>query len=56
MRSLLLILVLANLLFAAVELGAFGPSLRPQATTTPITQLNAEKLRIVRDTSARTTR
>ena len=53
MRTLLLLLVLANLLFAAFELDAFGDVLGPRAVATPVTQLNAEKLRIVRDTSNR---
>lgn len=53
MRSLLLVLVLANFLFFATQLDVFGNVLHESHDAGRIAQLNAERLRIVRDTSVR---
>ncbi len=52
MRSLFLALLLANLLLFAIQLNLFGDLVHePHGTLLP-EALNAERLRIVRDTSA----
>ncbi len=51
MRSLFLILLLANLLFFAVQLNLFGDVVHESHGASPPEPLNAERLRIVRDTS-----
>lgn len=55
MRSLFLILLLANLLFFAVQQNLFGDLVHEPHDATRLEPFNAERLRIVRDTSARTT-
>ena len=52
MRSLFLVLLLANLLFFAVQLNLFGDLVHERHDTS-LTPINAERLRIVRDTSIR---
>ena len=53
MRSLFLILLLANLLLFAVQFTAIRDFVTGTQATARASQLNAEKLRIVRDTSVR---
>ena len=53
MRSLFLVLLLANLLFFAIQLNLFGDLVHESHGAAPPEPLNAEHLRIVRDTSAR---
>lgn len=55
MRSLFLILLLANLLVFAAQFTAVRAFVTGTQVTPRAAQLNAEKLRIVRDTSNRTT-
>ena len=52
MRTLFLILLLANLLFFAVQLNLFG-DLVHEPHDTAVAPISAERLRIVRDTSIR---
>ena len=52
MRSLLLVLLLANLLLFAIQLNLFGDLVHESHGASPLEPLNAERLRIVRDTSA----
>ncbi len=52
MRSLFLILLLVNLVAFAIQFDVVRGFVTDTVTTRP-TQLNAERLRIVRDTSAR---
>lgn len=53
MRSLFLILLLANLVFCGLLFDVFGTgTLQPRASA-PVPQLNAERLRIVREAPAR---
>lgn len=54
MRSLFLVLLLANLLFFAIQLNLFGDLVHESHGAAPPEPLNAERLRIVRDTSAST--
>ena len=51
MRSLFLVLLLANLLFFALQLNLFGDLIHESHGALPPETLNAERLRIVRDTS-----
>ena len=53
MRSLFLILLLANLLFFAVQQNLFGDLVHETHDASRAEALNAERLRIIRDTSAR---
>ncbi len=52
MRSLFLVLLLANLLVFAAQFNAMRDLVRGARTPPPV-QLNAERLRIIRDTSNR---
>lgn len=54
MRSLFLILLLANLLFFAVQQNLFGNLVHETHDASREAPLNAERLRVIRDTSART--
>ena len=59
MRSLFLVLLFANLLFFAVQLNVFGDLVHELHDTTydnsHAPPINAERLRIIRDTSIRGT-
>ena len=55
MRSIFLALLLANLLFVAVQFDAVRELLTGIRDTPRAAQMNAEKLRIIRDTSIRPT-
>ncbi len=52
MRSLFLVLLLANLMFFAIQLNLFGDLVHESHGASLPEPLNAERLRIVRDTSA----
>lgn len=52
MRSLFLILLLANLLFFAAQFTAVRALVAGSGVAPRASQMNAEKLRIVRDTSS----
>ena len=53
MRSLFLILLLANLLFFAVQLNVFGDLVHESHGVSPSEPINAEHFRVIRDTSLR---
>jgi hypothetical protein len=53
MRSLFLILLLANLLLFAVQFTAVRNFVTGTQAAAPASQTNAERLRIIRDTSNR---
>ena len=53
MRSLFLLLLLANVLLFAAQFTPLRTLVTGEQETTRASQLNAEKLRIVRDTSNR---
>ena len=53
MRSLFLILLLANLLFFAIQFKVFGDLLHEANDASFAAPLNAEHLRVIRDTSVR---
>ena len=53
MRSLFLILLLANLLLFAAQFPAVRSLVMNEPSTPRASQLNAERLRIIRDTSGR---
>lgn len=53
MRSLFLVLLLANLLFFAIQANVFGDLVHESHDSSRPEPVNAERLRIVRDTSAR---
>ena len=53
MRSLFLILLLANLLFFAVQLNVFGDLVHESHDASRPEPINAERLRVIRDTSVR---
>ena len=53
MRSLFLILLLANLLFFAVQFNVFGDLVHESHGVSPSEPINAENLRVIRDTSLR---
>lgn len=55
MRSIFLALLLANLLLVAVQFGPVRDLLTGTQATPRAAQVNAEKLRIIRDTSNRPT-
>ena len=52
MRTLLLVLLIANLIVFAGQFAVVRRAVLGDATTRPV-QLNAERLRIIRDTSVR---
>ena len=53
MRSLFLILLLANLLFFAIQQNVFGDLVHESRDASRPASVNAERLRIIRDTSPR---
>jgi hypothetical protein len=53
MRSLFLLLLLANLLFIAVQFNVFGDLVHEPHDTSRPPPISAERLRVIRDTSAR---
>ncbi len=53
MRSLFLILLLANLLFFAIQQNVFGDLVHESHDASRPEPINAERLRMVRDTSVR---
>jgi len=53
MRSMFLILLLANLLFFAIQFNVFGDLVHESHGALPAAPLNAEHLRVIRDTSLR---
>ena len=53
MRTLFLVLLLANLLFFGIQLDLFGDLVHEAHDPQRLAQLSADRLRIVRDTSTR---